>query len=171
MSTYPAGVEIHRGAQISSCEQYRYVLARWWGDGPRLNFIMCNPSTADDQQDDNTIRRCVSFAVREGCDGIGVFNLYAFRATKPANMWAAAKAGVEITGGQRNDDLLTEVRRQWGVQPVVAAWGAHPKPERINEVLAMWDSPLLSLGVTKAGAPRHPLMVRADAPIVSWSRP
>ncbi len=176
MSVYPPDVEVRRDATISSCGLYRYGLHRSWGDGSRLHFIMLNPSTADAELDDPTIRRCVSLARREGHDGIGVFNLYAFRATKPADLWAAAAAGVDVTGGQRNDDLLAEVWRQWKAQPVVAAWGAHARQDRVDQVLALpvlgaLRGPLLCLGTTKAGAPRHPLMVRNDAPLVPWGQP
>jgi hypothetical protein len=170
-ATYPPGVEVQRWASISLCGRYRYSLARWWGPGARLAFLMCNPSTADAEQDDPTIRRCVGFARREGYDGIQVFNLYAYRATKPADLWAAWKRGVDIRGGERNDDLLAEVFRQSGHQPVVAAWGQHPKGSRIQSVLDLHPASanLLCLGTTKAGEPRHPLMVRADQPLGTWS--
>ncbi len=63
-------------AEISPCGRYRYRLGRAWGPAPRtMMFVMLNPSTADAYEDDPTIRRCVSFAKREGCTGIDVVNL------------------------------------------------------------------------------------------------
>src|SRR5437868_12651695 len=70
-------------AVISPCGKFRYRLTRQWGEGAALPFVMLNPSTADAEQDDPTIRKCVGFAKRMGYDGIEVVNLYAYRATKP----------------------------------------------------------------------------------------
>lgn len=152
--------QIHQRAQISECGRYRYTLHRWWGDGDRLAFVMLNPSTADAEVDDPTIRRCMGFARALGLDGIRVFNLYAFRATKPADLWQTA----EPTGGARNDDLLRELLLQAKRQQVIAAWGANAKADRVDEVMSWLGSEhLLALGLTKAGAPRHPLYLRADA--------
>lgn len=155
--------QIERRAVISACGQYRYNLSRWWGQGDRLRFVMLNPSTADAEVDDPTIRRCMGFARSLLFEGIDVVNLYAFRATKPADLWKAD----EPTGGERNDDLLREVLRQSRVQPVIAAWGANARPERVAEFLSWRDAVcgarVLALGLTKAGAPRHPLYLRADA--------
>jgi uncharacterized protein DUF1643 len=63
---------------------YRYSLTRVWDEAlPTITFVLLNPSTADDQQLDPTLRRCVSFAKREGYGGMITLNLYAFRATDP----------------------------------------------------------------------------------------
>ena len=152
--------QVAKHAALSDDGLYRYALHRWWGDGDRLRFVMLNPSTADAEVDDPTIRRCIGFARTLGYDGIGVFNLYAFRATKPADLWKAD----EPTGGDRNDDLLREVLRQAKAQPVIAAWGANAKADRVDEFMSWSGSDrVLALGVTKHGAPRHPLYLRADA--------
>ncbi len=71
---------------------YRYTLSRTWdtltGVGTVV-FVMLNPSTADEHVDDPTIRRCISFAKAAGFAGLYVVNLFAWRATKPADLWAA----------------------------------------------------------------------------------
>jgi hypothetical protein len=78
-------------AEISPCGSYRYWLTRQWGGGALLlPIIMLNPSTADVEQDDPPIRRCMSFAQREGFADISVFNLFADRATSPDDMKATA---------------------------------------------------------------------------------
>lgn len=161
--------QIERAAHLSACGRYRYVLSRWWGWGPRLVFVMLNPSTADAEVDDPTIRRCIGFARRDGFSGVTVVNLYAWRATKPAAMWAAEQDGHDITGGERNDDLLREVLRQAKAQPVIAAWGANARSERVAEFTS-WRGieHVKALGVTKDGAPRHPLYLRADARPEPW---
>lgn len=169
MSAYPPGVDVFRGASIGGDGLYRYSLSREWGPrkGPFLTFAMLNPSTADAERDDATIRKCVGFARRLGFDALRVVNLYAFRATDPADLKAAGYP----TGGQRNDDLLAEVGRciRHG-SPVVAAWGMHARPERVAEVLTFpgWDQ-VSALGVTKGGQPRHPVMLGYDhAALKPW---
>ena len=163
---FPPDPAIRKHASISACGRYRYTLHRWWEpDQFRLGFIMLNPSTADADVDDPTIRRCLGFARSLGYDGIRVFNLYAFRATKPADLWKAD----EPTGGDRNDDLLREVLRQAQHQLVIAAWGAHARADRVAELMSWTGSEYLhALGVTKDGAPRHPLYLRADAQPQPW---
>lgn len=170
---YPASRPIRREAAISDCGNYRYRLSRSWdASSPPLPFIMLNPSTADANLDDPTIRRCVGFAVTHGFGGIAVRNLYAFRATKPVDLWRAAASGVDIAGPDNDRELSTlfDWARSSGT-PVVAAWGANAKPERVAEVLAIepdGGTTLHHLGLTKSGVPRHPLMLRGDARLTPW---
>lgn len=78
---------VARSAKISVCGRYRYFLERVLpsGDGA-MCFVMLNPSTADGEADDATIRRCIYFAGREGCKNLWVVNLFAFRATDPREL-------------------------------------------------------------------------------------
>lgn len=164
MSTYPEGAHVRREAVLSEDGAYRYSLVRRWGNALPAQFVMLNPSTADDTLDDPTIRRCVGFAQRLGCGGIVVVNLYALRSTDPAQLWKA-----DDPVGPRNDTYLSVVMRRAGTvgAPLIAAWGANAKADRVAEVLAMPHAEQFTcLGLTKAGAPRHPLYVRADAPLV-----
>jgi hypothetical protein len=155
-------------AVISPCGQYRYQLTRE-GDftaerGPAV-FIMLNPSTADASQDDPTIRRCCSFARAWGCNGILVANLYALRSTDPAALWEHADPV-----GPLNDYWLGRTVAR--AAEVVCAWGANAQPSRYREVAAMLvvhGVRLKCLGVTKSGAPRHPLYVPASQPLVDWT--
>jgi hypothetical protein len=155
-------------AIISACGQYRYMLSRA-GDiaaprGPAL-FIMLNPSTADAEMDDPTIRRCRAFARAWGCAGIQVVNLYALRSTDPAALWEHPDPV-----GPENDNWLTRIAL--AATEVVCAWGANAQPSRVREVAAMLAEHgvrLKCLGTTKSGAPRHPLYVRGDQPLIDWS--
>lgn len=160
--------EVQRWAWLSDDGLYRYSLQRTWrrfGPAGHLAFVMLNPSTADAEVDDPTIRRCIGFARTLGYDGINVLNLYAFRATKPADLWKAD----EPTGGKANDDLLREVLRQAGNRLVIAAWGANARPDRVAEFMSWRGSEhVRALGFTKAGAPRHPLYLRSDAQPVNF---
>ncbi len=148
-------------AVISPCGIYRYRLDRRWSDGPTMGFIMLNPSTADADRDDPTIRRCIGFAKREGCGGLIVVNLFNFRATKPEDMANAA----DPEGQDADLRLLEAMDHVDG--PLVAAWGSHwMAKERGAYISEMIGVHCVCLGKTKNGAPRHPLYVRGDAPLV-----
>lgn len=166
--TPPDGV--WKGAKISPCGAYRYELTRAWELGkPDLPIIMLNPSTADAELDDPTIRRCIAFAKREGYGGIIVANLFAFRATSPANM-RAAKDPVGPDGNAVLEWLLERSVSEG--TPVLAAWGTHGLyRNRAAAVLGMatlCGARLVCLGVTAAGDPRHPLYVKGDQPFEPW---
>lgn len=153
-----------RDATISDDGLYRYDLTRKWADGPTALFIMLNPSTADAEFDDPTIRRCIGFATREGCGSLTVVNLYGFRATNPDDLWRA-----DDPVGPENDNFLRAslaVATEYG-WPVIAAWGAHGKPHRVYKVKQMHGMARAQcLAHTKTGAPGHPLYIRADAPLM-----
>ncbi|WP_426291211.1 DUF1643 domain-containing protein [Sphingomonas sp. TWP1-3-1] len=160
-------------AHLSPCGTFRYWLARQWTDGAtRLPIIMLNPSTADAENDDPTIRRCIALARREGFGGIHVFNLFAFRATSPDDMKAVADPV-----GPLNDYWLGQALRAAAIArvPVLAAWGAHgghrTRANYVRGMAQLHGAELVCLGTTAAGHPRHPLYVKGDQPLVamSWS--
>jgi len=109
---------IHKSAVFSPCRTWRYVLERvWWPrDQHRVPFLGLNPSTADEIEDDPTVRRCLGYAKQWGFGGMIMLNIFAFRATNPRVMKAAADPV-----GPDNDGCLTTVANR--VTLVVAAWG------------------------------------------------
>lgn len=153
---------LRRHAIISKDDIYRYRLDRYWGTAPRLPFVMLNPSTADAELDDPTIRRCMGFARRENAGGIIVCNLYAFRATDPDTLWKATDPY-----GPENDAHLLELAR-WSRSvgmPIICAWGAHGgRNNRSIVLMQQGGARFRCLGKTKKGYPRHPLYVRGDQP-------
>ena len=152
------------GAVISDCGLYRYRLERRWGIGPAMGFVMLNPSTADANLDDPTIRRCIGFAKREGCDALMVVNLFAFRATDPKNLPADQ---TDAIGPFNLAHIQVAVDVIKG--PLVAAWGAHKVANKIAGVITHhFGHRLMCLGKTKDGCPRHPLYVKADAPLIPF---
>lgn len=153
-------------AVISPCGRYRYRLDRRWAEtGPTCGFIMLNPSTADADQDDPTIRRCIGFARREGCGGMVVVNLFALRATNPDELILAGASAAE---GALNATHIIAVEGSI-TGPFIAAWGAHPMAAGLADAMEHHFGPrLMCLGKTKTGAPRHPLYVRADAPLIPY---
>nr|WP_300338290.1 DUF1643 domain-containing protein [Actinomyces sp.] len=149
-------------AELSPDRRYRYRLTRSWGDGPHVVFVMLNPSTADASEDDATIRRCMGYARDWGFCGIDVVNLYALRSKNPDDLWAASDPV-----GPSNDYWLQMIIGQ--SPAVIAAWGAGARPERVAELRRMVPAnKLFALGVTKDGAPRHPLYLPKDAKPVAW---
>ncbi len=156
---------LQKHAVISPDGTYRYRLSRTW-DGTKLPmvWIMLNPSTADATEDDPTIRRCMSFARREGCGGIEVLNLFAYRATKPKEL-------EQVTDpiGPDNDQWIKEVLHPHS--HCVCGWGAFPKAwGRAADVMDLTRGiNFLCLGRTAAGHPLHPLYVAGDKPFVPWA--
>lgn len=157
----------YNSAVISECGRYRYLLERRWGAGRLLPFIMLNPSTADAEEDDPTIRRCIRFAQREGFDGIRVANLYAYRATDPKEL---GEAGDRF--GPDNNLTLIDLARyaHENSTPIVCAWGANEHAPYGAATAMEWltTSKLVCFGTTMSGAPRHPLYLRSDQPLVPF---
>jgi hypothetical protein len=163
--------EEQRAAIISDDGLYRYQLTRVWRRGAILPFIMLNPSTADGTEDDPTIRRCRGFARDMGYAGLTVLNLYAYRATKPRDLFLAMAKDVDVVGPENDECLawLLESAADTKV-PVIAAWGAHAAPLRVLELRTMPHATevLRALGTTADGSPRHPLYLPASARPTRW---
>jgi hypothetical protein len=152
---HPEGPQGH-SAVLSSCRTWRYALERRWGSGPFVMFIGLNPSTADETVDDPTIRRCIRFGKDWRMGGLLMTNLFAYRATDPAELSRA-----EDPIGPDADVWLTTCSMRSAL--VVAAWGAHPFAlRRVADVLAVVGN-VYALGLTKDGHPRHPLYMPASA--------
>jgi len=120
---------------------------------------MCNPSTADADLDDPTIRRCIGYAKAWGYDALLVTNLMAWRATDPGDL----PGGAEAVGPGNMDALLTGVQ---SAGLVVCAWGAHPKAVArgvpFADLMRGRGYKLHALKLTKEGHPAHPLYLRSD---------
>jgi hypothetical protein len=148
-------------AVISPDGRYRYLLTRRVGPGrDSATFIMLNPSTADATADDPTIRKCIGFSRRWRCGVLRVVNLFAFRATEPGRLKAAA----DPIGPANLRWVLRAVRsaeRSRGRSTVVCAWGVHgafqDQDIAILRLLQARAFRVVALGLTKDGHPRHPL--------------
>lgn len=150
-------------AVLSPCGQYRYSLTRTFlMGGGRVLFVMLNPSTADAETDDPTIRRCIGFAHRWGFQELGVANLFAWRATDPR----ALRQALDPVGPE-NDQYL--MMMSGCADAVIAAWGARGSyRNRAAEVLDLLKGTVEHLGLTRQGYPKHPLYLRADAARVAF---
>ncbi len=156
-----------RGATFDPSGVYRYRLWRRWAAGLPVLFILLNPSTADARRDDPTVRRCAAFARRWGFGAVEVVNLFALRSTAPQALWEAADPV-----GPANDRQIRAAARR--ARRIVAGWGAPrgggPVSARAAAVAAALGPahPLLCLGRTASGAPRHPLYLPAPTPPEPW---
>ena len=151
-------------AVISDCGLYRYQLQRdLKPDNERIClFIMLNPSTADAAKNDPTLRRCMGFAERWGYGRLEVVNLFSLRATDPAELRGTSLEGA--FGPEHFTHVMAAVKR---ADRIVCGWGADPHA-KIGEVCVLdilnrnYDRQAVCLGLTKSGAPRHPLYVKGD---------
>ena len=163
---------VNRWAEISECGTWRYALSRTWDESlPIGAFVGLNPSTADGETDDNTIRKEIALAQRWGWGGFWKYNLFPFRSTDPDGLWRA-----DDPLGERGDETLAEAVLRHSAAPIVAAWGTWKHPRfvaRVAKVLTgpLGDARLMCLARAKDGQPRHPLYMPNDSPIVVWRNP
>lgn len=144
-------------AQYSDCELYRYDLTRVWdAQQPKIAFVMLNPSTATEVQNDPTVERCERRARTLGYGSFRVCNIFAWRDTDPRKMRKAA----DPVGPENNASIVGACH--WA-DTIVCAWGTHGEHlQRGPEVAVLMrstDKPLYHLGLSKAGHPKHPLYI------------
>lgn len=144
---------LHKTAEISPCGTYRFGLSRVWDlTKPACTFIALNPSKADADVDDPTIRRCVGFADDWGCGTLHMVNLYPYRATFPDQLVTDLPKDVMA----KNDSAITAA--MLFSKYCIGAWGTHRKVgTRGKELVEKYRSVLSYLELTKGGDPRHPL--------------
>ena len=153
-------------AIYSDCERYRYALTREWdAAGKRALFIMLNPSTATELQNDPTVERCERRARALGFGAFRVTNIFAWRDTDPRKMRAAD----EPVGPANDATILDGVA--WG-DTVIAAWGTHGvhlgRGPQVAALLRQTSQPLYVLGLTKEGHPKHPLYIKYSQQPALW---
>jgi hypothetical protein len=157
---------MEKSAEFDVTGQYRYCLGREWDSrGPRVGFVMLNPSRADAFVDDPTIRRCIGFARSWGYGSLEVVNLFAYRATKPTDLFEAMDpVGVE------NDRYLKTLASR--VERVVLAWGNWGRIQGRSQIalaLFLGTPNLYCFGWTKLGEPCHPLYLKSTAILIPYT--
>lgn len=152
-------------AVYSDDESYRYRLERVWAPGPRVLFVMLNPSTATEMQNDPTVERCERRARTLGYGSFGVANIFAWRATDPRVMRAQADPV-----GPENDAAILQMAA--GADRIVAAWGTHGahlgRGAAVEALLRGQGHALYHLGLSIAGIPKHPLYIGYDKQPEPW---
>ena len=153
--------------EFSPCRKYRWRLNRiWQPEKGVVNFCMLNPSIADENRNDPTVATTIQLADRWGFGGVVVTNIFAWRATDPKDMRAAA----EPIGAENNKHIQQVAR---SAKLVMIAWGAHG--HYLNRGEQVLDGPLhglktYCLGWTESGQPRHPLFVKRDKLPIRYRR-
>ncbi|MCC5999966.1 MAG: DUF1643 domain-containing protein [Pararhodobacter sp.] len=153
-------------ALYSPCLTYRYALTRVWDAGAgRVLFVMLNPSTATEVQNDPTVERCERRARALGFGAFMVCNIFAFRATDPRVMRAQADPV-----GPDNDAAIAR-GADWA-QQIVCAWGTHGahrgRGPAVEQLLRGTGRPLFHLGLSQAGHPKHPLYIGYAQTPLPW---
>jgi hypothetical protein len=146
-----------KSAIFAPCRRYRYTLSRIWSTKkPFALFVCLNPSTADENSDDPTVRRCIRFADSWGYGGLVVANIFAYRSTDPKALY-----GLADPIGPENDKFIKSMSRRAGL--TVAAWGVHGA--YLDRGVFVFKNLLTDphhLALTKNGHPKHPLYLRKD---------
>ena len=145
---------MEKSAILSADRKYRYVLTRIWDETkPTVVFIGLNPSTADEEVDDKTIRKCIGYAKRWGYGKLIMVNLFAFRSTDSSML-----KRVEDPVGPDNDSYIQKSESNL----VIACWGNHGKLLNRDKVLMDSLPNLVCLKRNKNGTPHHPLYLSKD---------
>ena len=155
---------INKTANFSSCRKYRYSLSRIWDKQKKfVLFIGLNPSTADEEMDDPTIRRCSGYAQNWGYGGFMMVNLFAYRTTFPSNL-----KKVKCPIGNENDKYIVKLSKKADI--TVAAWGDNGNLyNRDKQVLSLVPN-LLCLKINKSGQPAHPLYLKKNLKLTKFAR-
>lgn len=155
---------IESGADFSECKRYRYRLWRRWNrNEPYCNFIMLNPSTADQNVNDPTVERCQRRAAMWGYGGLLVTNLFAYRSTNPKLLKLVADPI-----GPENDRIIVEVARKCKL--VICAWGSHLMVhDREGHVVRILRDAGIKPQVLGHNRPAHPLYLSYDRWPQLWS--
>ena len=159
MSSRVYNPHVIREAIFDPTGRYRYFLRREWDPAlPAVAFIMLNPSTADAERDDPTLRRCIGYVRRWGFGSLAAVNLFAYRTPDPRQLRQA-----EDPVGPENRRYLLALRNE-GYPLTLAAWGnwgsLHGQDREVLKLLS--GTPLHCIGRTKIGQPLHPLHQRGD---------
>ena len=144
---------------------HRYFLERIFQEGSRtLNFCMLNPSTADEIQNDPTVRRCIGYAQDWGYDRLIVTNIFAYRSTNPKGL-----REIENPAGDENNYYIEEAAKE--SEQVICAWGNHgeylDRGSEVSELLKPYSPH--HLGLTKCGQPKHPLYLAKKLLPIKWA--
>jgi hypothetical protein len=154
------------GAKFSRCRRWRYLLWRRWSTGPVANFLMLNPSTADEVKLDPSCTRARNYAEQWKFGTLVVTNLFGWRATDPDDMKAARDPV-----GRGNDPAILDAARSADL--VVCAWGNHGlyrgRSPYVLEYLRSAGVKLHVLRMNACGEPAHPLYLPGRLEPLPWN--
>jgi hypothetical protein len=150
---------------------YRYSLLREWDESnpQRIVFVLLNPSTADDEREDQTTKVCIEFAKRWGYGSLQIVNLFAYRATDPIDLKKVKDYNKMV--GEYNYRFIQDALR--GANKIVVAWGEHGKFQKryMDESLKTLFSNfrLYCFREIANNQPKHPLGVDYNTVLVEYT--
>lgn len=158
---------IFRSAEISLCGEYRTELVRIWNRSlPVCVWCAMNPSTADGEEDDPSVRKMIGFSSRLGYGGFHLFNVLALRSPYPSYLLRHPSPRYEPNVAWRLAERAKEILHLPSKDPVIMACGNIPKPFRYDALKVIQAfSVVRCLGFTQSGMPRHPLMLAYSTPL------
>lgn len=155
---------VQGSAEFSPCGEHRLRLDRWWADGPRALIGLANPSKAGANVDDPTVHRGMALT-RDRADGMTYVNRDSYIATDPDNLvrWRSRMQRENPAALDRIDrtnlDLIRELSAVAAIR-IIACGNlvpAHRLPPFLAALSLDGKHPLYCFGLTKDGAPKHPL--------------
>lgn len=151
-----------RNALFSDDRAYRFRLDIVWDEcRPLLNFLMLNPSIADEISNDPTVDRCMKRAMMWGYGGVVITNIFALKATDPEQLYITLMAYRDTSKlvGAGNDGMITNTAFE--CEATIAGWGNHGKlcgrGEYVKHLFDEMEKPLFYLKMSNQGQPYHPL--------------
>ena len=154
-------IDEQSGAKFNQERTERYFLYRKWDlEKHNLMLIGLNPSTANEETDDPTIRRIISLARSNGYGGIYMTNLFPMITAYPSELKFDVEAVI------RNDYWLEIVYFQW-CRDICFCWGNFNVLERDRHIEQLYPSGLC-FGKNKNGSPKHPLYLKADTKLIKY---
>lgn len=158
-------------AVISACGLYRYRLDREVQSvsGPVFAFFGVNPSTADANLNDATVKKWIGFCLRNGVPKFIVGNVFSYRATDVKEL-----AKVQDLKGPEHEGQIQQIINEADI--LVPCWGSLSKmpknlrdePSKLLELLVKSEKPMLHFGFTSCGQPKHPLMLGYNTELIEW---
>jgi hypothetical protein len=155
-------------AVFSEDRKYRYALWRIWDtNNSKVMFIGLNPSTANENDNDPTIRRVIGFAKDWGYGGVYMMNCFPFVSSNPKDLVDYDRTPFDSYQLNINDKKLREVGGK--CSEIIFAWGNFEIVKtacRDNDLRKMFPH-AKCLGKNKSGSPKHPLYISAKTkPII-----
>jgi hypothetical protein len=163
------------GAEFNENRRCRYKLWRILSDraGGDCVFIGLNPSLADEDREDPTVKRMMRYARDWGCVRMFVTNVVPLITPYPERLKKN-----EWTQSDIENNVRAIIDVSMNAKHVICCWGNHGsmrkvKPTRmhIEQALLMRGVTLSCLSINKGGQPKHPLYCKASLKPLLYKAP
>jgi hypothetical protein len=153
-------------AIFSEDYKYRYLLERDWSKGSSILFILLNPSTADADKLDPTLKRAYNIAKKYGYGKLVVVNIFAVRGSDPS----VIKDIVDPIG-ELNNYYIKKYSKK--ADRIIIGWGNHGiyknRSLEILKILKIYYDKIYVLGINKSGEPKHPLYTKKNIKLKKYN--